>query len=63
MTEHLHDLLSAYLDGEVTADEHTLVDAHLATCEACARELAVADEARQQLRSLPAVEPMAGWSI
>jgi anti-sigma factor RsiW len=61
VSEHLHELLSAYLDGEVTADEHALVDAHLAICEACGLELAAADGSRLLLRSLPAVEPAAGF--
>jgi Putative zinc-finger len=63
MSDHLHELLSAYLDGEVTADEHAIIDSHLASCEACARELAAADGSRSLLRSLPAVEPAAGFLV
>jgi hypothetical protein len=33
------ELLSAYIDDEVNADERTLVEAHLATCAACAQDL------------------------
>jgi anti-sigma factor RsiW len=61
MSEHLHELLSAYLDGEVTADERALVESHLAACEGCSLELAAADGSRLLLRSLPAVEPAAGF--
>ena len=34
------ELLSAYIDGEVTAAERGLVEAHLASCDACGRDLA-----------------------
>jgi anti-sigma factor RsiW len=61
VSDHLHELLSAYLDDEVTADERVFVEAHLAACEACAIELATADGSRMLLRSLPAVEPAAGF--
>jgi hypothetical protein len=33
------ELLSAYLDDEVNADERQLIQAHLPTCAACQREL------------------------
>jgi anti-sigma factor RsiW len=33
------ELLSAYIDDEVNADERALVEAHLATCAACAQDL------------------------
>jgi len=35
MTVHLDDRLSAYLDGDLTADERAAVEAHLAQCEPC----------------------------
>jgi len=34
------ELLVAYLDGEVTPSERTLIEAHLAGCDLCGRELA-----------------------
>lgn len=34
------ELLSAYLDEEVTTDERQLIETHLPTCEACQQELA-----------------------
>jgi anti-sigma factor RsiW len=58
---HLGDLLSALLDGELTPDEVTAARAHLAGCTTCAVELEAADAARSVLRSLPAVEPPAGF--
>jgi hypothetical protein len=33
------ELLSAYIDDEANADERALVEAHLATCAACAQDL------------------------
>ena len=37
--EHPEELLSAYLDGEITADERAYVDEHLTTCSRCRAEL------------------------
>jgi len=54
---HPGDLLSAYLDGELTADEHVAVAAHLDACEACRSEFAATASARASLRSLPQIEP------
>jgi hypothetical protein len=42
-TPNMHldpELLSAYLDEEVTTDERQLIETHLPTCEACQQELA-----------------------
>ena len=35
MDEHLGDRLSAYVDGELVADDLAAVEAHLAACSAC----------------------------
>lgn len=35
----MRELLSPFLDGQVTLEEQALVENHLATCEECAREL------------------------
>ena len=66
---HVLDLLSPYLDGEVSAPEAELVRAHLASCESCAAELASLSELRSALRALPvapvprsfAPGPSIGW--
>ena len=39
----------AYLDGEVMPSERTLIDAHLAGCDSCARELATLGSSRRTL--------------
>ena len=57
---HPGALLSALLDGEVTPDERTAVESHLAGCAACREELEGLAAARSSLRSLPAAEPPSG---
>ena len=54
---HPGELLSAYLDGELTADEARGVATHLADCDVCRIELTELDEARTAVRSLPILEP------
>jgi anti-sigma factor (TIGR02949 family) len=49
------DQLSAYLDGELTADETAAVRDHLAACPACAREL---DELRRAIDAVKALPPI-----
>jgi len=39
MSEHLNELLSAYVDDDVTAIERMKVDAHHAQCEQCSADL------------------------
>ncbi|MEK7252959.1 MAG: anti-sigma factor [Actinomycetota bacterium] len=53
---HLDDLLSAYLDGELSGAERADADRHLEVCEVCRFELAVVESARVAMRSLPAIE-------
>ncbi len=56
MSEHLGELLSAHLDGELTGDELGMLHEHLPGCELCQTELAVLHGARSALRSLPLLE-------
>lgn len=60
MRMHLDELLSAYLDGEVSAEERSCVVRHLETCPACRDDLAALHAARSMVRSLPTLEPPAG---
>ena len=54
---HYGPELSAFLDGELTADEQTLIVKHLQTCTDCLLELQDLDAARTAVRSMPGVEP------
>ena len=56
MSEHLGELLSAHLDGELTGDELGMLNGHLPGCELCQTELAALHGARSALRSLPLLE-------
>jgi anti-sigma factor RsiW len=52
--EHLTtEQLSAFLDGEVSAQERTQWDMHLKTCQQCQRELASLRQTVALLRALP----------
>ncbi len=57
--DHLGELLSAYLDGELTQDEESQVVLHLDGCPPCRDELLDLDAARSAVRSLPVLEPSA----
>src|SRR5579872_1960096 len=54
MHEEWTDRLSDYLDGELTADEHAAVAAHLASCVPCA---AVAADLERVVRQANAIVP------
>ena len=53
---HLGDLLSAYLDGEVTPEERSRAEDHLAACASCSRDLADVTAGRDAVRALPMLE-------
>ncbi len=53
---HLGELLSAYLDGEVSPAERARVTSHIADCSLCQAELADLHSARSALRSLPMLD-------
>jgi anti-sigma factor RsiW len=44
--------LVAYLDGEVTPSERTLIQTHLSNCTVCQRELTLLSTARSRVRSM-----------
>jgi len=49
------DLIELALDGELTPAEEAQLQAHLAACRPCAREMALALRIRCELRALPSV--------
>jgi len=51
------DLLSAFADGETDARESTVVQAHIAVCADCARDLQFMQGTQEVLHALPEVEP------
>lgn len=55
-TGHLGDMLSAYLDGELSTAELQQVSDHVVGCEQCRAELHDLDRARIAVRSLPGVD-------
>jgi anti-sigma factor RsiW len=57
MSAHPGDLLSAYLDGELTPRGVEDVRAHLEGCAECRRELQSLSEVRMLVRDLPPVDP------
>lgn len=59
--DHLGELLSAHLDGELSADETARVEQHLATCPECAAECEATRAVRARLRDAPAVDPPFGF--
>ena len=58
---HAGDSLSSLLDGELTAAEADRVRAHVASCPACAAELAAASDGRAMVQGLPAVDAPLGF--
>lgn len=51
--EYRQEQFSAALDGMLSADEQAALDAHLAGCEACTRELEELRQVRMLLRAMP----------
>lgn len=50
------DLLEPFVDDEVSAEETSLVRAHVERCPACARELSLARRIQSELRTMPQPE-------
>ena len=53
---HPTESISAYLDGELSADERAELIAHLSSCGRCAADLEGIQRVRAAVRSLPVVE-------
>jgi anti-sigma factor RsiW len=58
--EHLGDLISALLDGELSGPARVAAEAHLGTCMVCAGEYQATAAIREAVRSLPPVDPPFG---
>jgi anti-sigma factor RsiW len=57
---HAGDLISAYLDGELSRAEIEQLQAHLSSCGRCAAEIQEMQLVRSAVRSLPMLELPAG---
>jgi hypothetical protein len=57
---HPEELLAGYVDGTLSAQERAAVDAHVAGCARCSREIGLATSARSALMSLEEVPAPAG---
>jgi hypothetical protein len=55
--EKIQDLMSPYLDGELTPEEKAAVEAHLSSCRECAELLSLLMVATESLAAFPEVEP------
>ena len=58
--ERIEELLSPYLEDELTQEERQTVDNHLRTCADCAELLSLMRETRESLSSFPEVEVSEG---
>lgn len=54
--KHQSEMLSAYLDGELTRDETRQLLAHLGNCGPCAAELEATQRVRAAVRSLQVLD-------
>jgi hypothetical protein len=54
--ERIEELLSSYLDGELSPTEKARVEAHLETCASCGALLAALREADKALAGIPELE-------
>ena len=59
--DHLGDLLSALVDGELDPAQVAAAQAHVARCPSCAAELDDVTTARALVRGLPALDPPFGF--
>ncbi len=61
--ERVEELLSAYIDGELSVEEATLVEKHLRDCSACTQDLETLRQTVNLVRQLPAVSPPRSFTI
>jgi len=53
--EQVQRLLEAYIDGDLSADQHEALQSHLEACATCRREAVLASKVVDTLRALPEV--------
>jgi hypothetical protein len=61
--ERVEELLSAYIDGELSIEEATLVEKHLRDCSACTQDLETLRQTVNLVRQLPAISPPRSFTI
>jgi len=61
--ERVTELLSSYIDHQLSTDEQARVEAHLATCAACRRELQQWQRLVALLRACPQVRPPRAFAL
>lgn len=60
MNEHPEELLAAYVEGSLDANERARIETHLRGCDTCREEVELASGAREALASLPQLDPPRG---
>ncbi len=60
--KQVHPSLSAYLDGELSADEQMAVSGHLAHCEQCMRQMKALEKNDTFLKTIGSITASAGLS-
>lgn len=55
--ERTEELLSFYLEGEVSPEEAARIEAHLESCARCSRLLSFLEQTHQALAGFPELEP------
>jgi hypothetical protein len=58
--EHIEELLSPYLEGELSLDEKRSIEEHLKTCRSCSLLLSSLKETRESLVDFPQLEVSQG---
>ena len=56
ISRHLGDVVSAYLDGQLSASDRYRAESHLAGCDRCRDQLTDMMFVRARLRALPILE-------
>ena len=60
---HPDELLAEYVEGALGPEDRARVEAHIATCERCSDEVALATNARASMAALTDLEAPAGLSL